>query len=140
MSEENSVQATAQNDYIGIVMGGYLDENNKLMDRPELNKRISLKTKKIADMGSLLETLATLPSTPQVVVDEINELFGKEEIEKSPVIHYGDEECAEQSLKEFKNKWQRGDFKDKAISIESVYRYAFQKGMSEMRGRGDSDE
>ena len=62
-------------DFIGIVMGGYLDENNTLMKRPELNERISLKTEKIANMGNLLETIATLPSTPQSVVDEINELF-----------------------------------------------------------------
>jgi len=27
-------------DYIGILMGGYLDESDRPMDRPELNKRI----------------------------------------------------------------------------------------------------
>ena len=29
-----------ENNSIGIVMGGYLDENGKLMDRTELNRRI----------------------------------------------------------------------------------------------------
>ena len=39
---------------IGIVMGGYLDENKHLMDRAELNKRISLKDEEI---NSLKEEL-----------------------------------------------------------------------------------
>lgn len=30
----------SDDDYIGIVMGGYLDSNNRLMDRTELNRRI----------------------------------------------------------------------------------------------------
>jgi len=39
---------------IGIVMGGYLDENNKLMDRAELNRRISLKDARIKVLEEII--------------------------------------------------------------------------------------
>ncbi len=54
-------------DFIGQVMGGYLDENNKLMVRSELNKRISLKDEKISKLEKEVERL-------QLVVDLQNNI------------------------------------------------------------------
>lgn len=45
------------NDYIGIVMGGYLDKNDKLLTRSELNYRISLKDEKIQRLKNEIEKL-----------------------------------------------------------------------------------
>ena len=42
---------------IEIVLGGYLDENNKLMDRQELNKRIVAKDEEIDKLKSILHGL-----------------------------------------------------------------------------------
>jgi hypothetical protein len=35
---------------IGFVMGGYIDENDKLMTREELNRRIKMKDDKIDEL------------------------------------------------------------------------------------------
>ena len=43
---------------IGIVIGGYLDENNKLMSRAELDKRISKKDSVIKELERKLESFA----------------------------------------------------------------------------------
>jgi hypothetical protein len=39
---------------IGIVLGGYLDENHRLMDRKELNKRISGLQKLVTELNQAL--------------------------------------------------------------------------------------
>lgn len=36
--------------HIGIVFGGYVDENNKLMDRMELNRRIASLQKQVSEI------------------------------------------------------------------------------------------
>lgn len=36
--------------HIGIVFGGYVDENNKLMDRMELNRRIASLQKQVSEL------------------------------------------------------------------------------------------
>ena len=44
-------------DYIGCVMGGYLDENHKLLTRSQLNERIALKDEKIKNLEAEIEKL-----------------------------------------------------------------------------------
>lgn len=43
---------------IGIVMGGYLDENNRLMSREELNTRIAANQLAIAKREDLINSIA----------------------------------------------------------------------------------
>lgn len=40
MGNEGRYKMVEASNYIGVTMGGYIDENNKLMDRTELNRRI----------------------------------------------------------------------------------------------------
>lgn len=45
--------------HIGIVFGGYVDENNKLMDRMELNRRIAYLQRQVSELtiDKILEIL-----------------------------------------------------------------------------------
>ena len=46
-------------------------ENSGLVHKSFHNQIVGDLKKKVADMGSLLETIMLMPSTPQAVVDEI---------------------------------------------------------------------
>jgi len=46
---------------IGIRMGGYIDENNKLMNRTELDKRIAMKDERIKQLEDALRKIFNNP-------------------------------------------------------------------------------
>ena len=53
-------------------------ENSSLVHKSFHNQIVGDLKKKIADMGSLLETIMVMPSTPQEVVDEIESVLESE--------------------------------------------------------------
>jgi uncharacterized small protein (DUF1192 family) len=78
MNNENETNWSNDN-HIGIVMGGYIDSNHKLMDRTELNRRISAIKKEIEKRDKLLQQanrymkemkLKHYPNTTNSFVDE----------------------------------------------------------------------
>jgi hypothetical protein len=68
---------------IGFVMGGYIDENDKLMTREELNRRIKMKDDKIDELEKDLKMckeilLQSVDGCPKRYADILKELDNKE--------------------------------------------------------------
>lgn len=60
--------------FIGIVMGGYLDENSRLMDRTELNRRISAIKEENKNLRNELKNLKrNMKHEPFIAYDGIRE-------------------------------------------------------------------
>ena len=65
--------------HIGIVFGGYVDENNKLMDRMELNRRIASLQKQVSELTEekVLEIIVKHSIEPKLESMSLN-LLGKD--------------------------------------------------------------